>query len=86
MKDEDRAQNPAPVSDFNRTANDAMPEDPFVCERCGDPLGHGYRFCSRTCYEESRREGPLPEMTLEEMKAEMERVFARLRTYPEDTP
>ena len=74
---------PSP-GDFNREDQPAMPEDPNVCERCGDPLGHGYRFCSRPCYEESQREGPLPEMTFEEMRAEMEAVFARLQAYPEE--
>lgn len=74
---------PSP-GDFNREDNDAMPEDPFVCERCGEPLGIGLRFCSRACYHEARSEGPLPEMTFEEMQAEMEGVFERLRSYPEE--
>ena len=61
------------------------PEDPFVCERCGDPLGSGYRFCSVTCMYEWRREnGPPPRpMTLEEMRAEMAGVFERLRSLDE---
>ena len=75
--------NSAPSGDFNRNANDAT-DDPFVCERCGDPLGHGFRFCSRTCYEEWRREPKPRPMTFEEMEAEMEAVFARLRSYPEE--
>lgn len=82
MKGEDRAKDPAPAGDFN---HDEFPtDDPFVCERCGDPLGHGYRFCSRACFEEWRQEGPLPEMTFEEMQAEMRAVFDRLASYSEE--
>ncbi len=80
------------MSENRATADGLQPHsedatsDPFVCERCGDPLGIGYRFCSRTCYEEWRREDRPKPMTFEEMQAEMEGVLARLRTYPEETP
>jgi hypothetical protein len=62
------------------------PEDPFVCERCGDPLGSGFRFCSVTCMHEWRREqgDPPIQMTFEEMQAEMEVVFERLRARGEE--
>lgn len=79
---EDRAQQPGP-RDFTDDQL-ATPPDPFVCERCGAPLGNGVRFCSQTCYFEWMREGPLPSMTLDEMKAEMEGVFERLRSYSDD--
>jgi len=57
------------------------------CERCGEPLNTGTRYCSRECFNESVADGtfaPLPPMTFEEMQAEMEGVFARLRSYPEE--
>lgn len=79
---EDRASQPGP-RDFTED-QPATPQDPFICELCGDPLRHGVRFCSRTCYDEWQREGPLPSMTLDEMKAEMEGVVERLRSYPDD--
>ena len=88
MKGEDRANDPAPAGDFNREPNDATSDEPVGCERCGEPLVRGYRFCSQACFQEWKREDwepPPKPMTFEEMEAEMRDVFARLATYPEET-
>lgn len=80
MKCEDRAQNPAPASDFNRSSKPAT-SDASMCEQCGGTLYRGYRFCSYRCYADWRRgrrikrTAPSPE----EMQAEMHAALDQLQ-------
>jgi hypothetical protein len=92
VKAEDRACNPAPGSDFNRTSEDATPEVLVVqlecrddCEWCFEPIeGRGRRFCSRKCWHDfMRKRAEFLAMTPEERQVQMAEVLERLD--PDDT-
>lgn len=54
------------------------PKPHGACEQCGEPLTWGLRFCSRDCWHESKRPGP---MTNAEIIAEMRAAIARSEEY-----
>lgn len=54
------------------------------CVMCGRDLNTGKRYCSPECNYAARREGLPRPMTFEEMQAEMDGVFERLRNYPDE--
>lgn len=64
---------------WDRGGSPREPKPHGACERCGEPMTWGARFCSRNCYRQWVEEHKPAPPTAEELFAEMQTALGELR-------